>query len=129
MVNIEWYGPPEGEKSVEHTVSYSIPVASGLMRHAAAMAQESRQILQLHRDTGDAKIHVVHRDGKVHGATADQWLDSVIELTATDERREGVTHTSEAKDDARAAASIEATIGPLRGAATKMVRKRRLSIK
>jgi hypothetical protein len=83
MGQIEWYPPGDPRlghnvKNIEHSVSYTFPVVSGLIRYSTALMREASNILEMHRDQGDSEIGVVHNDGSAHGYSPD--LDSIVYL-------------------------------------------------
>lgn len=79
----EWYYPDEGEVSIASIVGYSKPSVSALQRFSTAMAREAQGVLDVHRDTGDAEIGVVHMGGTVLDHPA--MLDSTVYLSANPE--------------------------------------------
>lgn len=141
MVHIDWYGPPSGNQSVEHIVSYSVPVASGLIRYSSKLKSEASNILAMthHREGEErSEIGVIHNGQSAHEYSPD--LDSIVYLQAPDDReREGKKR--EVMADAFAAAeSIEfghttksgkrvKGVSPLRKAARTMAANPKLSIK
>lgn len=89
---IEFYPPGDPRlghnvKNVEHSVSYTLSVASGLMRYSSALKRHAANILEVHYDTGDSEIGVVHNNGSAHGYSPD--LDSIVYLSASDEGAKG----------------------------------------
>lgn len=157
--NWEWYYPDNGPESIAQIVGYSAPAVSSIQRHARVMAQEADNVLSVHRDTGDAKIGVVHMGGADLGHKAK--LDSTVYLSAGDEGRKdpdegkpvpGTSDGSVYTNAFRAAMSIEfghyqggrrnspltrgqhrrtrvGGVGALTKATKKMVARRRMSIK
>lgn len=89
-MRVRWYGPPTGQQSVEHVVSYSTPVASGLIRYSTALKREAANILSMteHRSGEErSEIGVVHRENpNPHGD--ETALDSIVYLAAPDEMQE-----------------------------------------
>lgn len=120
-MKIDWYGPPEGERSTAHSVTYTTPVAREVRRVAIEMAHNAAGELAMHYETGDAKIGVVHRNGTAMGAGEAQWIDSIVYLKATND--EGIE--SRANDNGIAAASINKRFGILEKATGWAIRNKR----
>jgi len=156
--NWEWYFPDEGEVSIASIVGYSQPSVSALMRYSTAMKREAQNILDMHYDTGDAEIGVVHMGGTELDHRAE--LDSTVYLSANPETKKGMWAAASSiefghwtlpyykrrnntlgdkegpvrgrkngrRSDSGGATWVEG-IAPLQNAAKAMVRKRKLSIK
>lgn len=151
-MRVDWYpdrdprlGP--GVKNVEHSVTYSVSVASALIRYSTALAREASQILEMtHHRSGEerAEIGVVHNTGTAHEYSPE--LDSIVYLQAPDVR-EGDEDDKKSKKaaEAHAYAAVQSIefghftrgenprwvegVSPLRKAAKKMARNPKLSIK
>lgn len=95
MGRVDWYPPKHPEMdfadNVEHAVSYTDSVASGLRRYSTALGREAAAILSMteHRpDQERSEIGVVHRGHSgSHESTADvdTYLDSIVYLQAPDD--------------------------------------------
>ena len=149
---IEWFGPDSGQGSVEHVVSAHQDTVDAVRKAAQKVARDAEFVLFAHRDTGDAKIGVIHdMEQAEHGPQ--RLIDSVIYLAASD-----ITGDSDGEDNGgnsngdvdmedvefRAPNSIEfgfttsskkggakkwPGVAPLRTAVKKSIRERKLSIK
>jgi hypothetical protein len=90
---VEFYPPGDprlgGADSVEHSVSYTESVKSGLMRYSTALMRDARNTLALtnHRaNTVPAEISVIHQDQTdVDFNPLPHWLDSVVYMHLDEE--------------------------------------------
>ena len=94
MGHIEFYpdGDPRlgGADSVEHSVSYTTSVASGLRRYSSAMAMDAKATLAMagHRIKDErSEIGTVHQG--LPGMGENPYLDSTVYLAAPDESLPG----------------------------------------